>query len=124
MTNINTLLDKADRVYHQLMGHRPQLESLLSKVNEAAPEKPQVCLSALISVRQINGFFLLNYTKKFWVCHSCFHDSSQDDTGAGAGLGTSTASVNRYIQQLAQEYSGDCKTSFDELSKIIQVREK
>uniref|UniRef100_A0A8C2GSI0 Ubiquitin protein ligase E3 component n-recognin 4 n=1 Tax=Cyprinus carpio TaxID=7962 RepID=A0A8C2GSI0_CYPCA len=82
VTNINTLLDKADRVYHQLMGHRPQLESLLSKVNEAAPEKPQV--------------------------------------RAGAGLGTSTASVNRYIQQLAQEYSGDCKTSFDELSKIIQ----
>uniref|UniRef100_A0A3Q2Q7B9 E3 ubiquitin-protein ligase UBR4-like domain-containing protein n=1 Tax=Fundulus heteroclitus TaxID=8078 RepID=A0A3Q2Q7B9_FUNHE len=84
VTNINTLLDKADRVYHQLMGHRPQLESLLSKVNEAAPEKPQ------------------------------------DDSGAGAGLGASSANVNRYIQQLAQEYSGDCKTSFDELSKIIQ----
>ncbi len=48
----------------------------------------------------------------------------QDDTGAGAGLGTSSANVNRYIQQLAQEYSGDCKTSFDELSKIIQVREE
>ncbi|MEQ2163900.1 hypothetical protein GOODEAATRI_001011, partial [Goodea atripinnis] len=86
VTNINTLLDKADRVYHQLMGHRPQLESLLSKVNEAAPEKPQ----------------------------------ASDDTGAGAGLGASSANVNRYIQQLAQEYSGDCKTSFDELSKIIQ----
>uniref|UniRef100_A0A3B3SK32 Ubiquitin protein ligase E3 component n-recognin 4 n=1 Tax=Paramormyrops kingsleyae TaxID=1676925 RepID=A0A3B3SK32_9TELE len=84
VTNINTLLDKADRVYHQLMGHRPQLESLLSKVNEAAPEKPQ------------------------------------DDAGSGAGMGGSSASVNRYIQQLAQEYSGDCKTSFDELSKIIQ----
>ncbi|XP_077460740.1 E3 ubiquitin-protein ligase UBR4 isoform X2 [Stigmatopora argus] len=84
VTNINTLLEKADRVYHQLMGHRPQLESLLSKVNEAAPEKPQ------------------------------------DDTVAAAGLGTSSANVNRYIQQLAQEYSGDCKTSFDELSKIIQ----
>lgn len=42
MSNINTLLDKADRVYHQLMGHRPQLENLLCKVNEAAPEKPQV----------------------------------------------------------------------------------
>lgn len=42
MTNINSLLDKADRVYHQLMGHRPQLENLLCKVNEAAPEKPQV----------------------------------------------------------------------------------
>ncbi|XP_030194560.1 E3 ubiquitin-protein ligase UBR4 isoform X5 [Gadus morhua] len=84
VTNINTLLDKADRVYHQLMGHRPQLESLLSKVNEAAPEKPQ------------------------------------DDSGAGGGLGATSANVNRYIQQLAQEYSGDCKTSFDELSKIIQ----
>ena len=48
--------------------------------------------------------------------------SPQDDSGAGAGLGTSSANVNRYIQQLAQEYSGDCKTSFDELSKIIQVR--
>lgn len=47
MTNINTLLDKADRVYHQLMGHRPQLESLLSKVNEAAPEKPQVSGSVI-----------------------------------------------------------------------------
>ncbi|KAG7276340.1 hypothetical protein CRUP_032395 [Coryphaenoides rupestris] len=55
VTNINTLLDKADRVYHQLMGHRPQLESLLSKVNEAAPEKPQ------------------------------------DDSGAGGGLGASSA---------------------------------
>ncbi|XP_072569550.1 E3 ubiquitin-protein ligase UBR4 isoform X8 [Paramormyrops kingsleyae] len=91
VTNINTLLDKADRVYHQLMGHRPQLESLLSKVNEAAPEKPQV-----------RGM------------------TSQDDAGSGAGMGGSSASVNRYIQQLAQEYSGDCKTSFDELSKIIQ----
>ncbi|XP_039612074.1 E3 ubiquitin-protein ligase UBR4 isoform X4 [Polypterus senegalus] len=84
VTNINTLLDKADRVYHQLMGHRPQLESLLSKVNEAAPEK------------------------------------AQDDTGGGTGIGTTTTSVNRYIQQLAQEYCGDCKSSFEELSKIIQ----
>ncbi|XP_045063212.1 E3 ubiquitin-protein ligase UBR4-like isoform X2 [Coregonus clupeaformis] len=90
VTNINMLLDKADRVYHQLMGHRPQLESLLSKVNEAAPEKPQV------------------------------RYQPPDDSGAGAGLGASSANVNRYIQQLAQEYSGDCKTSFDELSKIIQ----
>lgn len=46
----------------------------------------------------------------------------QEDSGAGGGLGASSANVNRYIQQLAQEYSGDCKTSFDELSKIIQVK--
>uniref|UniRef100_A0A4W3HBC8 Ubiquitin protein ligase E3 component n-recognin 4 n=1 Tax=Callorhinchus milii TaxID=7868 RepID=A0A4W3HBC8_CALMI len=84
VTNINTLLDKADRVYHQLMGHRPQLETLLVKVSEAAPEKPQ------------------------------------EDSAAAAGIGSTAVSVNRYIQQLAQEYCGDCKTSFDELSKIIQ----
>lgn len=53
-----------------------------------------------------------------------FLSCPQDDSGAGAGLGTSSANVNRYIQQLAQEYSGDCKTSFDELSKIIQVTER
>lgn len=52
VTNINTLLDKADRVYHQLMGHRPQLESLLSKVNEAAPEKPQVSQHVTTSTQQ------------------------------------------------------------------------
>ncbi|XP_063173479.1 E3 ubiquitin-protein ligase UBR4 [Candoia aspera] len=84
VTNINTLLDKADRVYHQLMGHRPQLENLLCKVNEAAPEKPQ------------------------------------DDSGGSGGISSTSASVNRYILQLAQEYCGDCKNSFDELSKIIQ----
>ncbi|XP_027698524.1 E3 ubiquitin-protein ligase UBR4 isoform X1 [Vombatus ursinus] len=84
VTNINTLLDKADRVYHQLMGHRPQLENLLCKVNEAAPEKPQ------------------------------------DDSGSAGGISSTSASVNRYILQLAQEYCGDCKNSFDELSKIIQ----
>ncbi|MEE6482208.1 hypothetical protein FKM82_013184 [Ascaphus truei] len=84
VTNINTLLDKADRVYHQLMGHRPQLENLLCKVNEAAPEKPQ------------------------------------DDSANAGGIGSTSASVNRYILQLAQEYCGDCKNSFDELSKIIQ----
>ncbi|KAM8927577.1 E3 ubiquitin-protein ligase UBR4 isoform 2-T2 [Pelodytes ibericus] len=84
VTNINTLLDKADRVYHQLMGHRPQLENLLCKVNEAAPEKPQ------------------------------------DESANPAGISPTSASVNRYILQLAQEYCGDCKNSFDELSKIIQ----
>jgi len=29
--------------------------------------------------------------------------------------------VNRCIFQLAQKYCGDCKNTFDELSKIVQV---
>lgn len=37
-------------------------------------------------------------------------------------MSSTSASVNRYILQLAQEYCGDCKNSFDELSKIIQVK--
>lgn len=46
----------------------------------------------------------------------------QDESGSSGGISSTSASVNRYILQLAQEYCGDCKNSFDELSKIIQVR--
>lgn len=47
----------------------------------------------------------------------------QDDSGSAGGISSTSASVNRYILQLAQEYCGDCKNSFDELSKIIQVEQ-
>ena len=33
---------------------------------------------------------------------------------------TGSSNVNKAIQQLAQRYCGDCKASFDDLSKIIQ----
>lgn len=115
MTNINTLLDKADRVYHQLMGHRPQLENLLCKVNEAAPEKPQVARGG----KGRSGWNPGNAQPSlpdFFPSFLC-----QDDSGGSGGLSSTSASVNRYILQLAQEYCGDCKNSFDELSKIIQV---
>lgn len=117
MTNINTLLDKADRVYHQLMGHRPQLENLLCKVNEAAPEKPQVARGG--GGGSPSGW-APGEAKPPWPD---FFPSflCQDDSGGSGGLSSTSASVNRYILQLAQEYCGDCKNSFDELSKIIQV---
>lgn len=38
--------------------------------------------------------------------------------GASTGLGTQ---VNRAIQLVAQRYCGECRSSFEELSKIIQV---
>jgi len=31
------------------------------------------------------------------------------------------SNVNKAIQGLAQKYCGECKSAFDELSKIIQV---
>jgi E3 ubiquitin-protein ligase UBR4 len=33
---------------------------------------------------------------------------------------TGSSNVNKAIQHLAQRYCGDCKASFDDLSKIIQ----
>ena len=36
----------------------------------------------------------------------------------------STVMVNRGIQLLAQRYCTDCKTSFEELSRTIQVNNK
>lgn len=100
------------------MGHRPQLESLLCKVNEAAPEKPQVLpdhrglgkSGRLSLVRSsLGGSLTLGLL------------GLQEDSGTAGGISSTSASVNRYILQLAQEYCGDCKNSFDELSKIIQV---
>ena len=32
-----------------------------------------------------------------------------------------SAHVNRSIYQLAQRYCGDCRNTFDELSKLVQV---
>lgn len=138
MTNINTLLDKADRVYHQLMGHRPQLENLLCKVNEAAPEKPQVTGDRW-SLPRPPGWDTLPLTlpkavlasdaalQLLFLCGASIWDSSllppfQDESGSSGGISSTSASVNRYILQLAQEYCRDCKNSFDELSKIIQVQ--
>ena len=41
--------------------------------------------------------------------------------GGSGGGGVPASSVNKAIQMLAQKYCVECKTSFDELSKIIQV---
>ena len=37
-----------------------------------------------------------------------------------AAAGAATVGVNKAIQQLAQRYCGDCKSSFEDLGKIIQ----
>ena len=45
-------------------------------------------------------------------------DAVGASTAAAAASGSNT--VNKAISQLAQRYCGDCRNSFDELSKIIQ----
>ena len=45
----------------------------------------------------------------------------QDAVGAStAAPASGSNTVNKAISQLAQRYCGDCRNSFDELSKIIQ----
>ncbi len=83
IASINALLDKADKVYRQLIGNRPQLESLLLKVSASGSE-------------------------------------ADGQEGGSSTQSNSTSHVNMFIQQLAQRYCGDCKSAFEELSKIIQ----
>lgn len=94
VSSINTLLEKADRVYKQLMGNKPSLELLVVKVTEQKSEKrteePTVVPVTAASVV------------------------------AGAIPTSSQVKVNKTIQMIAQQYCNECKTSFEELSKIIQ----
>lgn len=82
VATINTLLEKADRVYKMLISNKPTLEMLLVKISE----------------------------------HRL--DRGLDD--GGIQVSTGNTQVNRAIQLLAHRYCGECKTSFEELSKIIQ----
>ena len=45
----------------------------------------------------------------------------QDDVPTSGSSGVPACSVNKAIQLLAQKYCVECNSSFDELSKIIQV---
>ncbi|XP_012287187.1 E3 ubiquitin-protein ligase UBR4 isoform X2 [Orussus abietinus] len=81
VTTINTLLEKADRVYKSLITNKPSLEMLLVKISE----------------------------------HRL--DRGLED---GVQVSSGSTQINRAIQLLAQRYCGECKPSFEELSKIIQ----
>ncbi|XP_063242107.1 E3 ubiquitin-protein ligase UBR4 isoform X2 [Bacillus rossius redtenbacheri] len=79
VATINSLLEKADRCYKQLIGYKPKLEVLVGKISE-----------------------------------------HRLDRGVDEVVQSGNAQVNCVIQLLAQRYCGDCRSSFEELSKIIQ----
>ncbi|XP_069121893.1 E3 ubiquitin-protein ligase UBR4-like isoform X2 [Argopecten irradians] len=90
ISTINSLLEKADRIYKQLQHHRPLLEQLLVQVTEHSSEKlPDETVT-------VGG------------------------GGGGAGAAITNSNVNKSIQQLAIKYCSECKSSFDDLSKTIQ----
>ena len=89
--SINTLLEKADRVYKNLIANKPSLELLLLRIQE----------HGMIDKFDAEALMMMAPT-------------------VGAGQPASSMHVNRAIQQVALKYCQDCKSSFDELSKIIQ----
>ena len=95
---INTLLEKADRVYKNLMINKPALEILLLRVQEHG--------------------FLDKYDELPPIGPTGGGIANQG--GAPGPIAASLHYVNRAIQQIAIKYCGECKVAFDELSKIIQ----
>lgn len=96
---INSLLEKADRVYKNLIANKPTLELLLLRIQE-------------------HGFMDKMSDEALGLV-----PNGAGSSGNGpnyAPLGSSTSNVNRAIQQVAHKYCVECKNSFDELSKIIQ----
>nr|XP_037270039.1 E3 ubiquitin-protein ligase UBR4-like [Rhipicephalus microplus] len=107
VASINALLEKADKVYQQLMAHKPTLELLLLKVQEQglvdkALEEEAAAVAGVAAGTASAG------------------TASATSASTGSASGSTSSMVNRSIQQLAQKYCSECKTSFDELSKIVQ----
>ena len=98
VASINSLLDKADRVYKNLIANKPALEVLLLKIQEHGVldkfDDPNIITTTTTATTSQNI--------------------------ANAPGPSSSVHVNRSIQQVAQRYCSDCKSLFDELSKIIQ----
>ncbi|KAI0242917.1 E3 ubiquitin-protein ligase UBR4 [Lamellibrachia satsuma] len=90
VSTINTLLEKADRLYRQLRQSSTPLATYLARISEHSADK--------------------------------LHDESSNSnvTSTGSGAGSSHAGVSRAIQEVVHQYCRDCKSTFEELSKIIQ----
>jgi len=79
---IHSSLERADRIYRQLLTNKQMLELLIQKVAE--------------------------------------HRSSDRMVEDNMASVHSTSQVNKIIQLLAQKYCVESRTSFEELSKIVQ----
>ncbi|XP_052831626.1 E3 ubiquitin-protein ligase UBR4-like [Octopus bimaculoides] len=94
IATINSLLEKADRTYKQLQAHKPYASFQL---------------------------FLQIYTPVKDLTNRCFKTSQLSCFGEeSTATNVPNSSVHKAIQQLATKYCIECKSSFDELSKIIQ----
>ncbi|XP_077538894.1 E3 ubiquitin-protein ligase-like protein poe isoform X3 [Haemaphysalis longicornis] len=107
VASINALLEKADKVYRQLMAHKPALELLLLKVQEQSLVDRALEEEAAAAASTVVG-------------PTNQAPASATPAPASSASAATSSMVNRSIQQLAQKYCTECKASFDELSKIVQ----
>lgn len=91
LTHINSLLDKADQLYKQLLATRPHIESLLAAATGQEIGSGEESAAGRSSVGQ--------------------------DVAVGS---ITPGLVNRSIQLLALKYNRDCRMAFEELSKVVQ----
>merc|ERR1719209_1462958 len=117
LQSINTLLEKADRVYKTLVAFRPSLEILLLRVYDHGSDKAPTGDPLVDGV--LGGFqsVLNGLPAGVPPGHPASGTTSAVPPTSVAG---GVASVNSAIQKIAQRYCGDCKASFEDLSKIIQ----
>jgi len=123
VASIGNLLEKADRVYRSLMQNKPALEILLLRIHEqVVPSADRHYDENMISsqdsqnsppsvVNLVNGASGSIPTRSIVVGYAPSSSSS-------LGSSTMAFSVNKAIQHLAQKYCVECKSLFEELSKI------
>ena len=114
VTSISNLLEKADRVYKNLMQNKPTLELLLLRIHEQVAPERQFDESILNtdqgSPPSNNGVSSNVQGQSIVVGYA--------PTSTTSTSSTMTSSVNKAIQHLAQKYCVECKGLFEELSKI------
>ncbi|XP_074621519.1 E3 ubiquitin-protein ligase UBR4-like isoform X3 [Acropora palmata] len=99
VANINSLLERADRVYRQLVSNRQPLDLLLNRLLEHGQHEP----------------LQESHSSGAQTVVSVVAGPSSTTSGSSANTG-----VNKAIQALAHRYCVECKGTFDELSKITQ----
>lgn len=116
VASISSLLEKADRVYKNLMQNKPTLELLLLRIHEQ-----------VIPDRHFDESILAADQSSFPTVSGIPNPLQQSTLQAQSIVvgyappsvpSALTSSVNKAIQHLAQKYCVECKGSFEELSKI------
>lgn len=111
VASISNLLDKADRVFKNLIQNKPTLELLLLRIHEQILPDPQ--LDSILSCEQASPISVQQTASgSSQSINSCLVNPNV------ANLNTS---ISKVIQILVQKYCVECKGLFEELSKITHM---